>query len=278
MCARLQRMRIQAHRGAADWPENMLTAFRQAVVLGADDVEMDLQVTAEPAQLVVAHDPYVKSECRDKRGNEFPQQLFYRDLSLDQIQEFDCGSVVTKGHAVPGEKVSSLHEVLTALAPLRTRRGQPLGFNIEIKYNSDQPQYYPPRKIYVGLLLDVLDSLRRQISPSRLIIQSFDVEILKELRQKRQDLRLSPLLPDVKNALMLVQDLRTDLITPHISQVSQQMLAELHSAQPRVDVIPWTVNSREDAEALIRWGADGAITDRPEMFVQLEQELCLSDK
>jgi glycerophosphoryl diester phosphodiesterase len=48
---------VIAHRGAsADEPENSLAAFRRAVELGADGIELDVHTTADGA-LVVAHDP-----------------------------------------------------------------------------------------------------------------------------------------------------------------------------------------------------------------------------
>jgi glycerophosphoryl diester phosphodiesterase len=52
----LPKIRVIAHRGASSRePENSLAAFRRAVALGADGVELDLHSTADGA-LVVHHD------------------------------------------------------------------------------------------------------------------------------------------------------------------------------------------------------------------------------
>ncbi len=52
-------MLVIAHRGAsARDPENSLAAFRTAIVLGADAVELDVHATADGA-IVVHHDPIV---------------------------------------------------------------------------------------------------------------------------------------------------------------------------------------------------------------------------
>ena len=45
-----------AHRGgAAQWPENSLTAFRNAIAMGARVLEMDVHLTADGAVAVI-HD------------------------------------------------------------------------------------------------------------------------------------------------------------------------------------------------------------------------------
>ena len=51
--------RVLAHRGASgSQPENSLAAFREAVRLGADGVELDVHATRD-GQLVVHHDPEI---------------------------------------------------------------------------------------------------------------------------------------------------------------------------------------------------------------------------
>ena len=49
--------RYVAHRGgAAQWPENSLTAFRKAIALGARVLELDVHLTADGVVAVI-HDP-----------------------------------------------------------------------------------------------------------------------------------------------------------------------------------------------------------------------------
>lgn len=61
-------MIVFAHRGASwDEPENTLRAFRRAIELGADYVELDVQATRD-SELVVVHDPVQEAfaELRDR--------------------------------------------------------------------------------------------------------------------------------------------------------------------------------------------------------------------
>jgi glycerophosphoryl diester phosphodiesterase len=70
-------MLVFAHRGACwEIPENTLAAFRRAIELGADYVELDVQ-TSRDGELVVVHDP-----CRQDRadlGSDVP--------TLDEVIE-----------------------------------------------------------------------------------------------------------------------------------------------------------------------------------------------
>ena len=51
-----EKTKVWAHRGASGYaPENTLDAFRKAVEMGADGIELDVQMTKE-GELVVIHD------------------------------------------------------------------------------------------------------------------------------------------------------------------------------------------------------------------------------
>lgn len=273
MCRTLTKLEIHSHRGAWDRPENMMSAFLRAIDQGADYIEMDLQISADD-EIIVAHDAYMKKECRDFLGNPIGN-IFYRKMTTKQIKSFDCGSYVPKGATVRGERISTLAEVLAQLKDKRTTKGEPLKLNLEIKYNPAQPQNYPEREFYVSRVLDTLD--RSGIQPNQVMIQSFDVGILKEVRKRRRDLRLSPLLSDVKNGVAIAQELRAELVTPHYGQVTPEMLKQFHAAtavHPQgIKVVPWTVNDPENARRLIEWGVDGLITDNPEWF-QFAEGFC----
>ena len=89
-----QTPRILAHRGASGVAvENSLDAFRQAITLGADGVELDIHATRDHA-LVVHHDPSV-----DGFGD-------IREHSLDELRAQRLAN---------GEPVPTLTEALDVL-------------------------------------------------------------------------------------------------------------------------------------------------------------------
>ena len=86
-----------AHRGGADlWPENTLPAFENAIALGVDGLECDVQLTADGA-LVVHHDARLKPEATRLDGQFLEKPTPRLDaLTLSQLRAFDVGSLQEK--------------------------------------------------------------------------------------------------------------------------------------------------------------------------------------
>ncbi len=88
-----------AHRGAsADYPENTLLAFRRAVELGVDMIELDVQLTRD-GELVVLHDETLE---RTTNGHGA-----VREYSYAELRTLDAGR---------GEYIPLLSEVYGAAA------------------------------------------------------------------------------------------------------------------------------------------------------------------
>jgi len=100
---------VIAHRGgAALFPENTFPAFDNAVRLGADLLEFDMQMTADD-QLVISHDGTVNASfCTAEPGSGAVAGPI-RTLKLSEVLEFDCGSkhraLYPNQMAVPGTRM-----------------------------------------------------------------------------------------------------------------------------------------------------------------------------
>jgi glycerophosphoryl diester phosphodiesterase len=104
---------IVAHRGAAaSAPENTMEAFRLAVEVGADAIELDVHLTAD-GQLAVIHDETLE-RTTDRTGR-------VADLTMDEVREADAGATFTRPddsgfpYAERGLTVPTLPEVLAWL-------------------------------------------------------------------------------------------------------------------------------------------------------------------
>jgi glycerophosphoryl diester phosphodiesterase len=76
---------IIAHRGASvAEPENTLAAFRRAVDMGADGIELDVRRTADD-RLVVHHDPWLADRrvIRHTRADDLPDHVSELHVALD---------------------------------------------------------------------------------------------------------------------------------------------------------------------------------------------------
>jgi glycerophosphoryl diester phosphodiesterase len=115
---------VVAHRGAAGHaPENTMEAYRLAVEMGADAIELDVHLTAD-GQLAVIHDDTL-DRTTDRRGP-------VADFTMDEIREADAGATFTRpddsGHPFAGKglRVPTLGEVLDWLP-------DDIGLVVEIK-------------------------------------------------------------------------------------------------------------------------------------------------
>ncbi|MEE3371872.1 MAG: glycerophosphodiester phosphodiesterase family protein [Planctomycetota bacterium] len=96
---------ICAHRGASDThPENTITAFREAIRLGAHMIEFDVALTADGA-LVLMHDATLD---RTTNGTG-PVSA----RSLSELQELDAGG--WKADSFRGERIPTLAEALAMM-------------------------------------------------------------------------------------------------------------------------------------------------------------------
>ena len=97
---------VWAHRGASKYaPENTLPAFQKAIEMGADGIELDVQMTKDN-QCVVIHDETVK---RVSNGT-----VWVKDSTLEELREFDFGKGFTEYGKV---RIPTLEEVLQLVVP-----------------------------------------------------------------------------------------------------------------------------------------------------------------
>jgi len=96
---------FSSHRGAnATHPENTLPAFREALRLGAQQIEFDV-VRTKDGQLVVMHDLSV-DRTTDGKG-------LVSEMTFEEIRKLDAG--IKKDAKFAGTKVPTLEEVIDML-------------------------------------------------------------------------------------------------------------------------------------------------------------------
>ncbi len=260
-----KRIAVEGHRGAR-WamPENTLPAFRYAIDVGADVLEMDLGVTKDNV-LVVSHDLEIKpSIC--KGPAELPRAI--RQLTLAEIKQFDCGWQQNPDfptqRAIPGTRMPTLEEVFRELSPLGTFR-----FNIEMKSHPTRRELAPPPDEFARLLVE---QIRRFKVENRVVIQSFDFRMLKALASIAPGIKRSALFVEEGEAFLAVAKRAGDVqvLSPHLRLVTPENVREAHAAG--LTVVPWTANQPEEWQKLIDANVDAIITDNPKGLVQYLKE------
>ena len=223
-----------AHRGySAVAPENTMPALAAAVLGGATHVEFDVRTTADGVPVVI-HDRTV-DRTTDGTGQVW-------ELTVEQIRDLDAGSWFSPAYA--GTRVPLLSEVLD-LPDLPQ-------LLLEIK----PPATLDEVKTIIGMVAE-----RGLLE--RTIVQSFDPEVVRLVREAAPDVRRGLLrLRFEADTVPLAKELDVVCCNPTVADVlgDADTVAELVGAG--IHVMPWTANDESQWPALIEAGVAGLITDR----------------
>jgi len=278
---------LQGHRGARGLaPENTMPAFRRALKLGVTTLEMDV-VISEDGKVVVSHEPWMNPEiCTLPSGEPVPddrrEHNLYR-MPYAETEQYDCGQ--RRHPDFPRQETQSaakplLHDVIaTAETYVADHDRPPVFYNVEIKSRPDGDEtFHPPPETFARRVLDVVHE--RGVA-SRTTIQSFDPRALRATNRLRAErnaeeaVRLALLVGRGADGSLADQVERLGFI-PAIYSPDHRLVDEalLRNAHDRgLEVVPWTVNEREDMRRLIRLGVDGFITDYPDVGKERVEEV-----
>lgn len=267
---------VHGHRGARGlMPENTIPGFKLASRQGISWLEMDV-VISKDGKVVVSHEPWMNHHITlTKDGERITEEqgkaLNLYEMPYKVINDYDVGSLVNpnfpnqKLKKAPKPKLSKVveeveeHVVLYGL--------HMVGYNVEIK---SRPEWYgvyqPEPEEYVNIFMDVIDDLNID---ERLIVQSFDPEILRQMRKRDSSIELALLIDEEYN---LHQNLETLGFTPqhyspHFKLVDQALVNSCRDLGMEIHV--WTVNEVADMRAMIDLKVDGIITDYPDRLVEI---------
>lgn len=258
---------VQGHRGArAVRPENTLSAFRYALEIGVDVLELDLVVSKDEV-LVINHNLWVDQDLCLRDGKKIEQKLPLIEMTLQQIKQFDCGSRKNPGfpQQVPqrGEGIPTLKELFSLVKNSQLEGSERVRFNIETKIYRPRPELAPTPRRFAELLVAEI-----QASPfrDRVIVQSFDYRTLKWVKQLDPGIRVSQL--SVRSFVDLVaaaRSVQADYVSPDWESLTAGMVREFHAND--IKVAPWTANTPEAWDHLISIGVDDIITDDPQALI-----------
>ncbi|MFP5307645.1 MAG: glycerophosphodiester phosphodiesterase, partial [Gammaproteobacteria bacterium] len=257
---------ISAHRGGAAYaPENTLVAFANAVRLGADELELDTQLSAD-GELVVIHDDTLDrtTDCSGTIGA----------LTLAEVQACDAAYWFAPGQptTVPdaalahplraqGVRVPSLREVLDWHAQLPC----PPRLSIEIKNIPGESNFDPAGTRIAEVLVPLLESYALE---QRATVQSFwplSLDAVKRMNPAiaTQFLTTSSTGQTAAQNLAYVIAAAHDISAPNFDapDFNAAFVELAHGAGKAV--IPYTADASADIAAVLETGVDGLITNYP---------------
>lgn len=259
---------IQGHRGCRGLlPENTITAFTKALLMGVTTLEFDL-VISKDNQVVVSHDTFFHHEItmlvngeEVTKSNEKEFKLY--TMNYADIKEIDVG-MKTHPRFKNQKKVPAAKPLFKELIETAEKLSSGIHYNGEIKSTVDGDAIDHPD---IALFCDLaVAEIKKARITDRFTIQSFDVRALEYMHSQYPDIKLSYLVETKGTLKKQLEKLSFTpaVYSPDYTLLSKKDIDAAHTLGMRV--IPWTVNVKEEIETLIAAGVDGIITDYPDLF------------
>lgn len=232
------------HRGAKGYkPENTLSSFKHAIKLGADMIELDIQLTKDNIPIVI-HDPTINRTTNGKGK--------IKKYTLKELKKFN---IKYKGK-ITKEKIPTLEEILK----LKTK------FNIEIK-----------NKNAAEKVAEIITQLKLE---NKTIISSSFSKPLKEIKSLYPKIKTAwicysehsklktgiiiTLLKSLPNKIIInkVKKIKADYLHPHIKLCTKKFISDMAKANLKINV--WTVNNKRTIKKLKKLNINGIMSDYPD--------------
>lgn len=228
---------IFAHRGSkGTHPENTLSAFREALEVGSDGIELDVHLTRDGIPVVI-HDETV-DRTTDGTG-------LVQTKTLQELKQLDAGSWFRP--PFQGERIPSLAEVLQLLVQCSFTGC----LNIELK--TDQLQY-------AGIEERVWDTVLENPGQFEIVFSSFHYPTLETLKRLHPEAEIALLFSQPGQSFAEIGDaLSVEGWHPRITLFKRDVKKE----NTGISVRYWTVNGLPELFLCFWCKVDAIITDYP---------------
>jgi glycerophosphoryl diester phosphodiesterase len=242
-----------AHRGASGYaPEHTLASYRMGINMGADYIEIDLQLTRD-GELVAMHDETV-DRTTDGTG-------WISDLSLAELKRLDAGSWFNVRYPMyareeyASERVPTLREVFEAF-------GDETRYLLETK----KPEINP------GLEEKMWELVEEFNLKDHVAVQSFDQDSLLKIRSWDKQVPLFQLLWYNKTAQLTESELKeissyANGIGVNFMRLNESYVRTVKAAG--LLIYSYTINYQGNMDKAMEWGIDGVHTNYPDRIKEV---------
>lgn len=233
----MKKTEVIAHRGSkGTHPENTLSAFEEALKVGSDGIELDVQLSSDQ-ELVVIHD-----ETVDRTSNGHGLVC---EFTLQELKSLDAGSWFAPRYAFC--RIPSLQEVFDLLNSYQYTGV----LNIEFKTN---------KYCYPGIEEKVMELACQQHWPFTIEYSSFNYQTLIRVKELNQTNKIAMLFEQSEGNLELLDNrFPVTMWHPKLTWLQETSGSKV----PKIPTRPWTVNHSHDLDYCFSKRLYGVITDYP---------------
>lgn len=228
-----------AHRGASEYaPENTMSAFDMALELGANGIELDLQMTKD-GKIVIFHDNKIDNKS-NKKGE-------IKDYTYQELLNFDFGSWFNLKYK--GEKIVLFEDFAKKFL------SKEMTFAIELKEE--------------GIEKETLNIIRKYATHDNIYITSFKYKALENMRKIDSNIKLSWLIQEKinKNNIDKLLKINGTQICPKADNVTKDDIELANKSGLRVRL--WGVLNEEIMENVYKFDIDGMTVNFPDKLKHL---------
>lgn len=238
-------MKIIAHRGFSGvYPENTMLAFKKAIEIGADGIELDVHLSKD-GQVMIIHDEALKRTTG--------LDGVVSDYTRAELEKISAGK--TKNDEFGFTPIPSLEEYLAFMAEHRDKIT-----NIELK---TAPVYYPE------IEEKTLELVRKFDLEKNIIYSSFNWLSIERMQRLGTISETGLLFSGMKlyNQAHIIKSLGINYFHPDFNDLTDEIVKSYLDNKVGLNV--WTVNEIEDMKVCLSWNIDGLITNFPDRAISI---------
>ena len=240
-------IRLIAHRGDNNAPENTIPAFEKAAEHGYDTVECDVSWTKDNIP-VLLHDSTINRTARTKLGFKLFFPKYCSDMTYDKLKKYDFGAWFSQEYK--DTKIPTFNELLDC------SKESNLDLYVEIKECSS----FDEERAKI-----LMDTIKEYGIEDKITFVSFDKNYLEIIKNLMPEARLGYLSRNEiqDETIEILDNLKTDtndvFLDIKYTKITDDGIKNLNDAG--YDFEAWTVEDINTAEKLADMNCKGITTD-----------------
>lgn len=239
----MKRPIVFAHRGASkNFPENTLPAFKKAIELGVDGIELDVQVTSD-GHVVVIHD--------ERLGRTSNGSGWVKDKTLEELKALDFGSWFSED--CKDIKIPTFIEVLELLSSWKGT------LDVELK---NGPIFYP------GIEEKVINIIKEYSLENRTMLACFNHHSLVECKKIEPKIKTCAIyLAGIHKPWEYAKSIKAGAIQASYYNMASDIIKGCK--ENNIFTNFWTVDDPKEIEKSFSLNANGIITNIPDKAIEI---------
>ncbi|OGU10704.1 MAG: hypothetical protein A2X61_05040 [Ignavibacteria bacterium GWB2_35_12] len=233
---------VAAHRGSSGTaPENTMAAFREAIEVGANMIETDIQLTSD-GHIVAFHDLKLLKKTNIENN--------IAELTLENLQKLDAGSWFDEKFA--GERIPLLSDIFQLIK-------DKIYLLIELKL-----QKSGGNSILVNKLLNML---REYEIANQVLIASFHYKLLNELKIQMPELPVGAIkIPfDFRHPSKIHKETGCDVFICAVDELNDKLVKD--AIENNIYMGAYSIDSEKDLKTALKYNVKAIGTNYPARII-----------